>query len=759
MSFQQQEQQHQVQSQSLSEMYFVTVTKIEDFLDDLTTMITNQLSMNDPSLTVTTHESLYNMSIVAEWFHSIPHVDIKLRPLPANITFDPNDNEYLESLGILVAIPGFWLILTLIFFLVFFLCRCCDGPSSKDQQKQFHQQATLVSKTPKPKRLTGCKICLALLAVIAGFAITVSLLGSIIVHRGMVRLGNSTADIANIIETVQNDTRTAAYYLHDEIDVNIESLKGAVEKMLVKDVAVKANLENQVFFLKRNVSRCMRRVDDIYSRIEKLNIRPVPDNVQLIEKIRWPSTFAFAFYLIIFCLILLCGLVRHSRCTLILFSVFGLLALVLGWVLSSLYLGLLVAGSDFCAEPDAFLDDRFSNEAEMAILDYYIRCRLPTHQQQQPIGSNHPFRVQTRASLIALDHMSELIRALEMLCISYCSPDQSVVRPQINSIVQHLNSTERLLKSVQALLDCRRIHDDFVHSMSATCKDLIEGLFLLLITSSAIGLLFTLLVLCASHTWIHIRSVQSNSTTSLISTGQAGSSTLMGQLDNADETDPFLPPTPRNLLTSQHPHHTILSNNSTSSSLTNASLSGKRFRDSYSSAYGTTGRGRLVFSHTPPQTPHFTTLGGGVMNTTTTLNPVHQQQHSQSTLTHHGTIGRILPRSEEQLAFLSPPPAYDQLNQQQLQQQQQLQLQQQQQQQLQHQQQQHQHQQQQQQLHYHHQHQLYGTHHTGTLPHAHHHHSHLPTTSTTTQQHQAPMVGHNQSAIGHYMYSSFGHPS
>ena len=39
-------------------------------------------------------------------------------------------------------------------------------------------------------------------------------------------------------------------------------------------------------------------------------------------------------------------------------------------------------------------------------------------------------------------------------------------------------------------------------------------------------------------------------------------------------------------------------------------------------------------------------------------------------------------------------------------------------------------------------------------PHAHHHHSHLPTTSTTTQQHQAPMVGHNQSAIGHYMVSA-----
>ena len=131
---------------------------------------------------------------------------------------------------------------------------------------------------------------------------------------------------------------------------------------------------------------------------------------------------------------------------------------------------------------------------------------------------------------------------------------------------------------------------------------------------------------------------------------------------------------------------------------------------------------------------------GGVMTTTTTINPVHQ--HSQSTLTHHGTIGRIVPRSEEQLAFLSPPPAYDQLNQQQLQQQQQ-------------QQQHHQHQQQQQQLHYHHQHQLYGTHHTGTLPHTHHHHhSHLPATSSTATQHQAPTIGHHPSAIGHYMVSA-----
>lgn len=329
----------------------------------------------------------------------------------------------------------------------------------------------------------------------------------------------------------------------------------------------------------------MRRVDEIYSRMDRLNLRPVPDTITFVERVRWPATFAFAFLLTIFCLILLCGLIRHSRCTLIMFSVLGLLALVLGWVLSSLYLGILVAGSDFCAEPDSFLTDRFSTAAELVLYDYYVRCPSGGPSTNSP----NPFRRQTRESLAALDHMSDLIQSLEMLCFSYCTPDQSSVRPRIGTIVEHLNVTEKLLKSVQALLDCRRIHEDFSLAMSSTCKDLVEGVFLMLATSVAIGLLFTLLVLCASHTWIHIRSSNPSSSTSSVS-GLGGSSTLLGALDNVDETDPFLPSTPHHL---HNPHHhTIMSNNSTSSSVTNTSLSAKRFRDSYGSAYGTTGRGR-----------------------------------------------------------------------------------------------------------------------------------------------------------------------
>lgn len=303
----------------------------------------------------------------------------------------------------------------------------------------------------------------------------------------------------------------------------------------------------------------------------------MPETIALIERYRWPATLIFAVLLTLFCLILLCGLARHSRCTLIMFSVFGLLALVLGWVLSSLYLGLIVAGSDFCSEPDSFLTDRFSTAAELALYDYYVRC--PLSSSSVASSSSNPFKRQTRESLIALEHMSDLVRALEMLCVSYCNPDQHSVRSQISQIVDHLNSTEKLMRSVQALLDCHRIHEDFSVAMTSTCKDLVEGVFLLLTTSVAIGLLFTMLVLCSSHTWIHIRSGKSSG-----SSTSAHSSTLM----DTDESEPFLASAPLH----HNLHHTILSNNSTSSSITNTSLGNKRFRDSYGSAYGTTGRAR-----------------------------------------------------------------------------------------------------------------------------------------------------------------------
>src|SRR6218665_2542888 len=234
-----------------TEMFMVGVDKVDEYLEHASKVVADYVSQHDQLLTIKSHDQLYNMSLVADWFHQVPHVDIKLRPLPANITFDPNDNEYLESLGILVALPGFWLILTLLFFLIFFLCRCCESSGSESQSaKQFNQQqqillgkssASKAKKGKAGKRMTGCKLCLALLTLITCCVITVTLLGSVITHRGMLKLRSSTEDIANVLETVQNDTRIASKQLRDGIDNDIQALKRALETMLVKSGDVKSN--------------------------------------------------------------------------------------------------------------------------------------------------------------------------------------------------------------------------------------------------------------------------------------------------------------------------------------------------------------------------------------------------------------------------------------------------------------------------------------------------------------------------------------
>lgn len=243
-----------------TEFLTLGMIKMEEWLETMSILVTDLIPPID-SMTTLAHSSRYNMSVLAEWFHMIPRMDIHLHQLPSNVTFDPSDNEYLESLGILVALPGIWLILTLLFFLIFFLCRCCDGSGgSAEQQKQLnqqHQQAS-VGKTLKPKSLTGCKVCLVLMTTITLLVIIGSLFGSIIAHRGMIKVRNSADDVAVVLETVQNDTRTVVNLIRDQVDVKIENLKQAVDRSLVRESNsdMKVEFVESFFHLKKNVTKC-----------------------------------------------------------------------------------------------------------------------------------------------------------------------------------------------------------------------------------------------------------------------------------------------------------------------------------------------------------------------------------------------------------------------------------------------------------------------------------------------------------------------
>ena len=455
----------------------------------------------------------YNISMFAKWLHSLPHIDIRLNYLK-NTTFNPNDNQYLESLGILVAIPGFWLILTLLFFLIFFLCRCCDANNKKK------------------RKLTLCKCCLFMFAILSSLIIAVGIFGSLVAHQGIQEVQNKTQDMSSVIESIKNETKLISDSIKNNLDTNFDQMKSMFDSSLNTDLSTKTSLIREVVSGKRNVSKIERQLDGIHDRLEKLDIKLVAEHLKTMETIRWPTTFAVLGSLAFVCFILIWGILRHSRCVLILFSVLGLLSLVVCWVITSVYLGISVAGSDFCLDPQPFISEQFNNAIDEQVFDYYVSC-----------STKNPFEESIEDVKNNIIWIKRIGINMKNTCRNKCNRD---INEKLHTLVDDIENVNKNWDLLSDLLDCRRFHSDYVEAMTATCKEVLEGVVIMLFSSSATGLCFTLLVLCASHTWINIRKKRP-----LIA-------------DQTEETDPFLPPA--------------------SSTSTTSSANSKRIRDSYGSA-------------------------------------------------------------------------------------------------------------------------------------------------------------------------------
>ncbi|XP_067130801.1 protein tweety-like isoform X3 [Centruroides vittatus] len=472
----------------------------------------------------------YNISQVANWFHAFPHVDITFSYV--NATFDPSNSAYLEALGILIAIPGFWLILTLLAFLIFFLCRCCDGSLNKK------------------KKLTPLKWTLAIFALLCCGALSVGLFGNDQEHSGMETVQQASENMAEIASSVKNETIRIQLILENDVNPGLDKLKEDFKKPL-PNTTVHDYLQDALKNMRKNVSTGITKVVDINKNIDKLDLQPIPDNIKMIEIIRWPVTIAALCVLILVCVILLWGVIRHSRCLLILFSVLGLLSVVICWISVSLYLGSCVAASDFCLNPEPFFYKQASGTFYTSVLKYYLNCDDP-----------NPFEDSIEDGKKAVHNVQNTLAAVTKIAVTYYP--QKEVREVLDSLALFLNRTEKILSGMDALLNCNKMHKEYETAMGALCTGVLEGTAFMLVSAAGAGILFTVLIWVASHTWIHIRKKNFVLWWS------------RRPAEPVDEEDPFLP-------------SSAVGSNS------------RRNRDTYSSMGA-----RPRYSHTPPQTPHFT---------------------------------------------------------------------------------------------------------------------------------------------------------
>lgn len=79
------------------------------------------------------------------------------------------------------------------------------------------------------------------------------------------------------------------------------------------------------------------------------------------------------------------------------------------------------------------------------------------------------------------------------------------IQPKLSAVTADLNTSERLLTQLTALVDCKVVHYNYLNATKGLCEGGLLGLVLMLIASFIAAILLTVMVWVDSHTWIYIR--------------------------------------------------------------------------------------------------------------------------------------------------------------------------------------------------------------------------------------------------------------
>lgn len=178
------------------------------------------------------------------------------------------------------------------------------------------------------------------------------------------------------------------------------------------------------------------------------------------------------------------GVARSSRCALIFFSVFGLLAVTVCWLLSGIYLAGSVALADFCMKPTEFI----CNQPELQ--DVITHC-----------GKKNPSILRLNESKDSIDRAKEALRNVTIINQYTQIPE---VDKKISSIHKSMENCKAQIIGISNMLDHRSTSEHNGAAIRGFCQSGSFGLALMLLASLISAFLLTILVCVDSHTWIYL---------------------------------------------------------------------------------------------------------------------------------------------------------------------------------------------------------------------------------------------------------------
>ncbi|XP_066546319.1 protein tweety homolog 3 isoform X2 [Amia ocellicauda] len=403
--------------------------------------------------------------------HRLPHFNLQFEQTSSD--FRPEDSEYQESILLLGGVALACLALDLLFLLIYSFWLCCRRRKNEEQANA-------------DCCCTAWCVIIATLVCSAGIA--VGFYGNGETSDGIHRLTYSLRHANRTVAGVQKLVTESTTSLNQTVEEGLQQL----EKQYAKHtdyLSIVQKLQGQLDELVRQMVEIPFWGNSDVS-LEELAVR-----TELYDWYRWLTYLGLLLFDVLICLLVLFGLIRNSKGTLIGVCFLGVLTLIISWGSLGLELAVSASSSDFCVSPDMYIS-KVTEENEVVnqdILQYYLKCS---------IGSPNPFQQKLSGSHKALVEMQDDV--VELLRSAIRDYPQS--KGNLEQIQGVLNTTEIGLHQLTALVDCRSLHMDYVQALTGLCYDGVEGLIYLVLFSFVTALMYSSIVCSVPHTWQHKRN-------------------------------------------------------------------------------------------------------------------------------------------------------------------------------------------------------------------------------------------------------------
>ncbi|XP_057311961.1 protein tweety homolog 2-like isoform X1 [Hydractinia symbiolongicarpus] len=413
--------------------------------------------------------ALLNTSMLANVFHSFPHVDFNF--YNATLLFTPDDLRYQQALffnGIYVIFAA--TVLFLLFSIYFLVCSCYFCANCRSQALK-----------PRPTRSRCLRLLIGALAVLSCFPLGILFYGNNKAQDGVEKFASGAKKIYNIFDLYKFKNKVLARYVTLGLQNGVEKL----ESTLPFNISLP-----EVRLLLYNLSSVQEILQQKGNLLKDVNVdlKSVSEDCLTYDSLRWWITLCILLWQLILILITIYSAFSRRRCPFIVLTIMAVISLFLMMASVSVEVPLSIGAGDLCTYPKQSLLQYITKPAANDLVRYYLECSNSTNplQQSYKVISEELLTAQALLDIVKLD---PLIHSL---------PSSQIY---IDIIQQSLTNSENVLDQLMEILGCAELHKEFESSLAAVCNTLLDGLGLLMLCSILTSLLIIITLLCITPIW------------------------------------------------------------------------------------------------------------------------------------------------------------------------------------------------------------------------------------------------------------------